>query len=159
VTDIVVDGMTRVAYVPTISNIASPTATELNAGLLLHSTMTPDGLVGFEAETAPVDNSALDSTFDTVTIGRDSFSSSALMLKRQSGTDTIYTTLVRGVTGYIVVRRNIAAATAWASSQGIEVYPIVCGQTKFMAPEKNAVTKYSVPTMITSSPNLRATIA
>ena len=157
--DIVVDGMTRVAYVAAISNIALPTTTELNLGILLHSTMTPDGLVGYEAETAPVDNSALDSTFDTVTIGRDSFSNSSLMLKRQSGTDTIYTTLVRGVTGFIVVRRNVAAATAWTASQGVEVFPIICGQVKHMAPEKNAVTKYSVPTMITSSPNLRAVVA
>jgi hypothetical protein len=158
-TDIVVDGMTRVAYVPTISNNAAPTTTELNAGILLHSTMTPDGLQGFEAETADVDNSALDSTFDTVTIGRDSFSNTAVMLKKQSGTDTIYDTLTRATTGYIVVRRYVSASTSWASSQKVNVYPIICGQTKEMAPEKNSVARYSVPTKITSSPTLRATVA
>jgi hypothetical protein len=35
--DIIVDGQTRVAYVPTIANIAAPTTTELNAGTLLQS--------------------------------------------------------------------------------------------------------------------------
>jgi hypothetical protein len=50
--------------------------------------MTPDGLTGFEPSTADVDNSALNSTFDTKTIGRDSFSGTMLRLKKQSGTDT-----------------------------------------------------------------------
>lgn len=158
-TDIVVDGTTRVAYVPTISNNAAPTTAELNAGILLHSTMTPDGLQGFEAETADVDNSALDSTFDTVTIGRDSFSNTGVTLKKQTGTDTIYDTLVRGTLGYIVVRRYVAATTAWTAAQKVNVYPIVCGQTKEMAPEKNSVARYMVPTKITSSPTLRATVA
>lgn len=157
--DITVDGTTRVYYVATISNTSAPTVAELNAGIALHATMTPDGLMGFEAETADVDNSALDSTFDTVTIGRDSFSGSGLMLKKQSGTDTIYTTLVRAVTGYIVVRRFVAASTSWAASQSAEVYPIVCGQTKNSAPEKNTVAKYFVPTKITSTPVMRATVA
>src|SRR5258708_36513503 len=103
--DIVVDGFTRVAYVPTIANIAAPTTTELNAGILLTSVMTPDGLTGFEPTTADVDNSSLNSTFDTKTIGRDSFSGTKLILKKQSGTDTAYATLLRGVAGYIVVRR------------------------------------------------------
>jgi hypothetical protein len=157
--DITVDGKTRVAYVASISNPAAPTAAELNAGILLHSTMTPDGLTGFEAETADVDNSALDSTFDTVTNGRDSFSSTGVMLKKQSGTDTIFDTLTRDTTGYIVVRRYIAASTSWAASQKVSVFPIICGQTKEPAPEKNSVAKYFVPTKITSSPSLRATVA
>src|SRR5262245_4300547 len=105
VADIVVDGFTRVAYVPTISNINAPTTTELNAGILLQSVMTPDGLTGFEASTADVDNSALNSTFDTKTIGRDSFSGTKLIFKKQNTGDTAYTTLTRGTTGYIVVRR------------------------------------------------------
>lgn len=158
-TDITVDGTVRVSYVAAISNTAAPTTTELNGGLALQSTMTPDGLMGFEAETAPVDNSGLDSTFDTVTIGRDSFSGSGLMLKKQASGDTIYTTLVRGTTGYIVVRRFVAATTAWTASQSVEVYPIICGQTKNPPPEKNSVAKYFVPTMITSTPVMRATVA
>ncbi len=157
--DITVDGTTRVYYVAAISNLAAPTVAELNLGISLHSTMTPDGLQGFEAETADVDNSALDSTFDTVTIGRDSFSNSGLMLKKQSGTDAIYTTLLRAVTGYVVVRRYVAASTVWTIGQECEVYPIVCGQVKKAAPEKNSVAKYSVPTKISSTPNLRAVVA
>lgn len=145
---------------PTISNIALPTTTELNAGTLLQSTLTADGLMGFEATSAEVDTTSLASTFDTKTIGRDSFSGTGLRLKKQTyGSDTIFTTLTRGTTGYIVIRRGITETTAWASSQAIEVYPITCGQTKYLAPTANSVQKYEVPTPITSAPNLRAAVA
>lgn len=159
--DSLADGMTRVAFVPTIASIASPTTTELNAvgSVLLQSYITADGLMGFEATTAEVDTTSLASTFDTKTIGRDSFSGTGLRLKKQTSGDTAYTTLVRGTTGYIVIRRDVAETTAWASSQSVEVYPITVGQSKFLAPEPNSIRRYEIPTPITSAPNLRATIA
>jgi hypothetical protein len=159
VADIPVDGNTRVAYVPAVSNAASPTTTELNAGLQLQSLMTPDGLEGFEAQTSDIDNSALNSTFDTVTIGRDKYSNTMLRLKKQSGTDTAFSTLTRGTTGYIVIRRDISEATAWTSGQAVEVYPIVCGQRRRLKPEANSLTRWEVDTKITSTPSLTATIA
>lgn len=157
--DIVVDGFTRVAYVPTIANIAAPTTTELNAGILLQSVMTPDGLTGFEATTADVDNSALNSTFNTVTIGRDSFSGTKLTFKKQATGDTTYTTLTRGTAGYIVVRRYIDNATAWTTAQVVEVFPVIFGQTRNLAPTANSVTKWEVDTKISATPNIRAAVA
>jgi hypothetical protein len=157
--DIVVDGFTRVAYVPAVANINAPTTTELNAGILLQSVMTPDGLTGFEPTTADVDNSALNSTFDTKTIGRDSFSGTKLIFKKQTTGDTTYTTLTRGTAGFIVVRRYIDNATAWASTQVVEVYPVIFGQTRNLAPSANTVTKWEVDTKITSSPQIRAAVA
>lgn len=151
--DIVVDGFTRVSFVASIANINAPAAaSELTPGLLLAAVMTPDGLVGFEPSTADVDNSALNSTFDTKTIGRDSFSGTMLRLKKQSGTDTAWTTLVRGTTGYIVVRRYMDNSTAWAASQAVNVYPIICGQRRELSPEANSVAKWEVDTKITSTP-------
>ncbi len=157
--DITADGRTRVAWVPTIANINAPTTTELNAGLLLQSTLTADGLVGFRPETADVDTSALDSTFSTMVNGRTSFSGTMLRLKKQSGTDTIFTTLVRDAAGYVVVRRSITSTTAWASAQAVEVYPALCGEVARMDPEPNSVERYEIPIKITSSPALRAAIA
>jgi hypothetical protein len=157
--DIVVDGFTRVAYVATIANINAPTTTELNAGIRLEGVMTPDGLTGFEPTTADVDNSALNSTFDTKTIGRDSFSGTKLIFKKQSGTDTAYNTLTRGTSGYIVVRRYLDNNTNWLSTQVVEVYPVIFGQTRNLAPSANTVTKWEVDTKITSSPSIRAAVA
>jgi hypothetical protein len=159
VADIVVDGFTRVAFVTAIANQAAPTTTELNAGILLQSVMTPDGLTGFEPSTADVDNSALNSTFDTKTIGRDSFSGTKLIFKKQSGTDTVYNTLTRGTSGFIVVRRYLDNNTAWASTQVVEVYPVIFGQTRNLAPVANSVTKWEVDTKITLSPTIRGAVA
>ena len=147
------------AYVAAIANNAAPTVAELNAGILLQQTMRPDGLVGFEAETADVDNSSLASTFDTVTVGRDSFSGTMLRLKKQTGTDTIFDTLQKGVTGYIVVRRYISQATAWAAAQKVNVYPVTFGTERELAPEANMVAMYEMPAKISSEPTLRATVA
>jgi hypothetical protein len=157
--DITADGKTRVYWVTTISNINAPTTTELNAGIALQATMTADGLNGFQPATADVDTSSLDSTFSTMVNGRTSFSNTALRLKRQSGTDTIFTTLVRDTAGYVVIRRSVTASTAWASSQAIEVYPALCGEVSRMDPEPNTVERYEIPIKITSSPALRAAVA
>lgn len=158
--DIYGDGQVRVAFVATIANIAAPTVAELNAGILLHDTMTADGLIGYEATTADVDTSALSSTFDTVSIGRDSYSGTALRLKKQTvGADTVRTTLSRGTTGFTVVRRGLPATTAWASTQQVEVYPIICGRRKEIVPAKNELLKYEVPTKINISPNPDAVVA
>lgn len=158
--DVFADGNTRVAFVGSIASIAAPTAAELTAGTLLQSYITADGLMGFEATTAEVDTTALASTFDTKTIGRDSFSGTGLRLKKQTyGSDTVFTLLARAVAGYIVIRRGIAETTAWTAAQACEVYPVTCGQTKYLAPEANSVQRYEIPTPITAAPNLRAVVA
>jgi hypothetical protein len=157
--DIVIDGKVKVWSVPSIANIAAPTTGELNAGTALESLMTPDGLVGFSPETAAVDNSALNSTFDTKKAGRAGFSGDALRMKKQSGTDSVYNTLVREYVTHIVVRRGVTSSTAWAASDKVEVYPSECGEVKNLPPEANSVQKYEVPIFVTTQPNLRATVA
>lgn len=158
--DVFADGNTCVTFTSSIANIALPTAAELNAGIRLQSSLTADGLMGFEATSAEVDTSSLASTFDTKTIGRDSFSGTGLRLKKQTyGADTVFSTLTRGTTGFVTIRRGIVETTAYASSQAIEVYPVTCGQTKFLAPTANSVQKYEIPTPVTSAPNLRAAVA
>lgn len=159
--DIIVDGMTRVAFVPTISNIAAPTTTELNAGTLLTSTLIPAGLEGFENSTAEVDNTSLASTFDTKLPGRQSFSGTGLVLKKQSGTDTVFNALTTPSTaGYIVIRDGVSQATAWAASDKVEVYPITTASHSMLGRgEANSVLRYRVPTPISATPNLKAVVA
>ena len=157
--DLLTDGRTKVYYVPTISNIAAPTTAELNAGTQLENIMTPDGLIGFEPDTADVDNSALNSTFDTKIAGRASFSNTSVRLKKQSATaDTVYNLLVRDLAGYIAIRRGVTSTTAWTSADKVEVYPIVVGEVKNLPPAANEVQKYESPLKISTTPNLRATV-
>jgi hypothetical protein len=162
--DITGDGKIRVYYVPSIANQNAPTTTELNAGTDLTATMTADGLSGFQPDTADVDTSSLASVFNSTRNGRTSFSNTQLTLKRQSGTDTIFNLLTRDTTGFIVIRRSISQSTAWASSQGVEVYPIVCEETARMDPAPNTVERYVIGLKITdgtagTGPSLRASVA
>lgn len=157
--DITADGKTRVYWVTTVANINAPTTAELNAGIALQSTMTADGLNGFQPATADVDTSSLDSTFSTMVNGRTSFSNTSLRLKKQSGTDTIFTTLIRDTAGYVVIRRSVAASTAWTSAQGVEVYPALCAEVSRMDPEPNTVERYEIGIKITAAPALRSAVA
>lgn len=157
--DIVADGKTRVAYALTIANIALPTTSELNAGLLLQLLLTPAGLKGFQPETAKVDTSSLGSKFNTALNGRASFEGLLLELKKQDTADTAYTTLIRNTTGFIIVRNSIDQATAWASSQAVRVYPIQCGEVMHVDIEENTLERYQVPLTVTLDPNLRAAVA
>jgi hypothetical protein len=91
--------------------------------------------------------------------GRTSFDNTTLRLKKQSGTDTIFTTLTRDTAGFLVVRRSVTESTAWASAQAVEVYPALCGEVARMDPEPNTVERYEIPLKITASPSLRAAVA
>jgi len=162
--DITADGKTRVYWVTTIASQNAPTTSELNAGIDLTSTLTADGLSGFQPDTADVDTSSLASTFTSNVNGRSSFSNSRLRLKKQSGTDTIFTTLVRDTAGFLVIRRSVAQATAWASAQAVEVYPALIAEVARMDPEPNSVERYELPVKITAGaagtgPSLRAAVA
>jgi hypothetical protein len=159
--DIIVDGMTRVYYVPTIANIAAPTVAELNAGTALQTTLIPAGLEGFENTTAEVDNTSLASTFDTKLPGRQSLSGTGLVFKKQDGTDTIWNLLtVPGTNGYIVIRDGVAQATAWTIGDKVEVYPIRTATHNTLGHgEANSLLRYRVPTTVTSQPNLKAVVA
>jgi hypothetical protein len=164
VADVVADGKTRVYWVTTISNQNAPTTAELNAGMDLTSTLTADGLNGFQPDTAAVDVSSLASTFTANANGRTSFSSTKLRLKKQASGDTIFTTLVRDTAGFVVIRRSVTQSTAWASSQAIEVYPALIGEVARMDPEPNTVERYELPVQITAGasgtgPSMRAAVA
>lgn len=156
--DLITDGFTRVGFLLAIANIASVTTTEANAGTLLHDVMTPDGLVGFQPDTADVPNSKFSSTFDTVTVGRVSFSGTLLRFCKQD-TDPIFTAMAYGTQGFIVLRRSVAVGTAWTSTQKIEVYPVTCGERKRLDPEPNTLERWEAPLKIRATPNLNAVIA
>lgn len=159
--DIIVDGKTKVWFVPTIANIAAPTVAEITAGTSLEHQLTADGLSGFAPKTADVDNTALDSTFDTVLPGRSSYSNTMLTLKKQSGaTDAVWTALsVRDTAGYIVIRDGAPVSQALAAADKVQVYPVVLGEWGYLDRAKNSVLKYAVETKISGTPNQKAVVA
>ncbi|WP_045746386.1 hypothetical protein [Actinoplanes rectilineatus] len=157
--DIISDGMTRVAWLANIANIGSVTLAELSVGILLHDTMTPTGLASFQPATAAVATGKFSSRFDTNKPGRVSYSDPKLQFYRQDGVDTIWNTLAYGTVGFVVVRRSLAAETAWAATQRIRVYPATCGERIELDPEPNTLERWESPLFVHSQPNLNALVA
>jgi|SRR2546430_1619240 len=157
--DLISDGNTKVSWVGSIANINAPTATELNGGSDWTLRITPDGLKA-DPSTADVDTSSLGSTFTTNQPGRRSYTVE-LTFKRGSTTieDQPYTTLVYGASGYLVVRRGTAFATAYATADKVEVYPVTAGEAQNIAPAANEVNKFMSPMKVTSDPATRAVVA
>lgn len=158
--DIPGDGKVRMDWVPAIANINAPTVAELNAGIRVSQWMTADGMVGFRPDTADVPNGNIESDFDTNTNGRRSFSGTMLRFKKQTGSDAVYTTMTPDVEGYVVIRRSLPAATAYASGQHLQgVYPVICGETAWMDQEPNTLERFEVPLKMTAKPALRVAVA
>lgn len=158
--DISADGNIRVAWVTSIANKAAPTVAELNAGLLLTSILAADGLAGWAPDTATVGNRKLDSTFNSSGVGSVSIEDPILRFFKQTGTDTIYNTLIKNAAGFVVVRPSLPSSTAWATSQLlIGVYPSICKQRRWLDREENTMERYEVPIAISAEPAFDAVVA
>ncbi|MGM9380344.1 hypothetical protein [Streptomyces antibioticus] len=157
--DLISDGKTRVVWAASIANINAPTTAELNAAADYTFRITPDGLK-VDPSTADVDTSSLGSTFDTKTAGRVGFDTELTFKRGDNPTDDApYSTLKYGVSGFLVVRRGITVATAWAAGQKVEVYPMICGEPQNTQPTANEVMKFVSPVKVTDPPATSATVA
>lgn len=148
--DIVTDGMTKVSFVPTITVTTAPTVAQLNGGQALEGFLTPDGF-SIEFGNDEVDVTALSSTFGATLPGRRTLSSE-LTMKDQGRGAVPWSTFASNPNGYLVVRRNLLATTAWTAAQTVEVYPVQAGQRKPIAPAANEVATFAVSFFHTSAP-------
>jgi len=159
--DLVADGNVKVSWCTAIANIHAPTVSELTGGgaTSLETYVTPNGL-NDKATTASVDTSSLASTFSTATAGRRSFDIS-IEFKRQTpaANDIAYNLLPYKSSGYLVIRRTLPVATGYASTQTVEVYPVITGEPELSQPAANEVQKFTSNFFLTSDPDTRAVIA
>jgi hypothetical protein len=149
--DLLLDGNVKASWVPTISNIAAPTAVELTAGTALEQRLTPDGL-DISFDTDMIDNSALGSTYSTELVGRSKVSITLKYKAATGASDPVATALVYAANGYLVVRRGTSAATAFAASQKVEVYPVQIGRPNPDAPAPNSIQTITVRMGSTGDP-------
>lgn len=155
--DIISDGKVKVTWVTSLSSTTSPSAAELSAGTDLEAFITPDGL-SIEIGDDSVDTSALNSTFSTTKAGRGTVSIE-VTLKDQGRDQVPYSTFDNRPAGFLVVRRNIDSATAYASGQYVEVYSCTAGDHKIQPPAANEVAKFAVEFFSSTDPVLHATAA
>lgn len=151
----VYEGKTKVAWVTTLSSQSTPSAAVINAGTDLTNFVTKDG-VAVNINTNNVDSATIAEIFDAQVVG--SYGADVqLTMFRDDSADTAFTTCVYGTTGYLVIRRFIATASAWATGQKVEVWPAQMHQP---APENSATNtqvKFMESFAITSTPTLTAT--
>lgn len=152
IADMLLDGNLKASWVPTIVDIAAPTTAELTAGVSLEERLTPDGL-NISFDTSMIDNSALASTYDTEQVGRSKVTTT---LKYKAGavdtTDAVRDALTFRAVGYLVVRRGVDSATAFASGDSVEVYPSQCGRPNPDVPAPNAIQTVTVQLGSTGTP-------
>lgn len=155
----VVDGNTKVAFVPTISDTAAPTTAEIGAGTELAPQLTPDGLAISLSEDE-VDTSTLNSTFSTTIPGRAKFDIQ-LTGQMDDTTNTAHDALdALNTDGYLVVRRDgTPESTAWTAADVVEVYPVRTGQISYPTGSANELQTWTVKLYNTSTADLDAVVA
>lgn len=156
------DGNTKVTFVPAIADISAPkAATELGAAgsVDLQGLLTPDGLTTGMSE-ATIDASVLSSVAEYESPGR--YKLTMDFTCQRDGTpaaDLAWTTLVRATAGYIVIRRNLPQATAYASAQVVEVYTVTVGKRRMNKPTKNTLATFMVHLYASGADNDAAVVA
>lgn len=157
--DMLSDGNIKVVFVPAIANQAAPTTTELNAGTDLSCLIMGDGL-DISGDEGVVSAPKLCEKTVSEQPGR-SKTTVKLTCVRKTVTveDIAWTTLQRGLAGYLVVRRGLDYATAWTTSQKVEVYPGTFGKRMPQKPEQNGVEKFDSQFYNSAPENLDAVVA
>jgi hypothetical protein len=151
------DGMVKVYYVASIANKAAPTVAELAAGTDLSNFVRKGGLNVPNSQNM-VDNASLAETFDAQVPGSYGGPISLEMF-RDPAADTAWNLLTYGLAGYIVVRRGVAAATAWTAAQKVEVYPVSFHEPVMAQTASNEAAFFTAQGAGTSAPNAKATVA
>ena len=146
------DGMIKVSWLDAVANMSAPTVTELSGGITLEDRLTPDGLAT-GSDTAEVDTSKLNSTFNSARVGRRSVSPSVTYVRGDDAhAKEVEETLVYGAAGVLAVRRNKLASVAWAAADEVELYPVQCKQPNPSNPAANADQTVEVGMTMTGDP-------
>lgn len=152
------DGKIRIQWVPgTTLSVSAPSAATVTAGTRLDLFVTKDGLT-VPADQNNVDVAVLSDTFDAQVVG--SFGGAIEMTGVRNDTaDTFWDLCVYGTVGFIVVRRGLASAVAFAATQKVEVYPVQMHEPTPAQTGGNTVGQFTISMPVTSQPNLKAVMA
>lgn len=155
--DMLNDGNIKVTYVPTIDDISAPTTAELAAGVELEcliTTLAPS--IDEETVTVP----KLCETITAQAPGRTSYAWGLTMVRKDEPAEDVgWTTLIRGTTGYLVLRFGVPYETAYADGDQVQVYPGKAGERMDQQPENNGATLFLSNWYVGAQPDLDAVVA
>lgn len=153
------DGNVKVTYVVSVANLAAPdVSAELTAGssVALECLITADGF-NISVDEAVVSLPALCETFDAESPGRAKYAIDLTCFRHIATVDDkAWTTLIRGLSGFLVVRYGVAVTTAYNTGDKLIVFPVTFGERKPLPTEANGGVKFSSHAYVTSQPQLDA---
>lgn len=134
------DGNIKIAWCTSLT-VAAPTTTQLNAGTDLSFYLAADGFTTTVSEQTITDDRLADiQTFENK--GRVQYSVDNLryVYNLTSSPDNVaYNALTPNAQGWLVVRFQLPAGTAWTSGQKVDVWPVILGEQQKEPPAANAV--------------------
>ena len=161
-TKMLADGNVKVTFVVNIANLSAPdVSAELTAGssLDLECLITADGLA-VSVDEAVVALPALCETFDAEAPGRAKYAIDLTCFRHlETASDKAWTTLIRGLSGFLAIRYGVPATTAWGAGDPngkALVFPVTFGERKPLPTEANGGIKFSSHAYVTSQPQLDA---
>lgn len=144
---------------PTSAN--APTVAEITAGEDITAYLIPEGLE-INPSNNRVDDGSLLSKFVGQAMGTFGYAP-RLMLKRKltDGGEAAWTLFgEHGVTGALVIFRDLGPAVAVAAAQKCEVYPgCETGAPEIQNTAANTTQRFGVPIAVSETPDLTATVA
>lgn len=144
-----------------IANTTAPTAAEINAGVDLTTFITRDGL-DTPLKGNVRDGADISSLYNATSGGTYGGDPIVLTMFRDAvyADDDAFTTLTRGLTGFIVICRFFGAGTGnIAASAKVEVWPIEVISREPMKIAKDENQKIMVTCAVPSTPKLDQTVA
>jgi hypothetical protein len=154
------DGNIRVAWCVTLT-AGAPTVAQLNAGVDLSYYLTPDGLKPNNDEAEVTDDRLADTqTFQNRGRVKKTLDKLRYVFNPSSAPDNLaYSNLVPGTAGYLAVRWGVAAGTAWAIGQKVDVWPVTVGERLKEPPEANTVLHAASSAFVTNTVGEDITVA
>lgn len=153
------DGNVKATLVLSIANIAAPTTAALNGGVDLECLITADGL-SVSVDEAVVALPALCETFDAQSPGRATYAIDLTMYRHIATVDDVaWTTLLRGLNGFLVLRYGVDVDTAYTAAQKVLVFPGTAGERKPNPTTANGGVTFGSRWYVSSQPELDAVVA
>jgi hypothetical protein len=150
-------GRTKVRFVPTIAaTTLIPTTAEVTAGSDL-TTATAE-LNGFSFSNSPIPVPDMASTFTGNIPGEDTADESSIMFYEDTTTNTLQTTLAKGVSGYICIFFAGIAGANPAIGDKCEVWPVQSTGPFREYSVGNDPARWGVRFAMTAPPNFSATL-
>lgn len=151
------DGMLRVQIVSAIASKTAPTVAELNAGTHVTDFVNADGLT-VPADQNNIDVRAASENYNAQVPGTFGGAVEITGL-RDNTADTLWDLVTYNLARFVVVRRGVPTATAFATGQKVEVYPCMFHEP---VPEQiggDEAARFTISAPCYQAPALKAVVA